>query len=125
MTPAGAVKRWFYILLSSGARAHVLYLAGRERQSKHQIFPSGADTIMAILEYRIKIGFLKENILTAVLYILAPFYAAPLYAVPMQLRGYLTADFFSSRKYLVKRGKPEFSSLMSIVLLLNRPPVVQ
>ena len=48
----------------------------------------------------------------------------PLYAVPPQLRGLLAADF-SSQKFLVKRGKPEFSSLRSIVLILNRPPVEQ
>ena len=43
---------------------------------------------------------------------------------PPQLRGLLAAEF-SSQKFLVKRGKPEFSYLRSIVLILNRPPVVQ
>ena len=53
-----------------------------------------------------------------------PILRAPIIRGPPQLRGLLAADF-SSQKFLVKRGKPEFSSLRSIVLILNRPPVVQ
>ena len=57
-------------------------------------------------------------------YSTAPILRAPIIRGAPQLRGLLAAEF-SSQKFLVKRGKPEFSSLRSIVLILNRPPVEQ